>query len=159
LLVDTTPDKSAWLASERDRLQTEIDRLVASIAAGVPPDVIAPMIRDNTSAIARLEATLRIPRPPRVDLAELRAALEQRAKDWKRKLRQKPDIARVVLRKLVGPITLWDDSTRPAWVKWKTEPKTEILNGLAGENSPTPCWCVPKGIRERVEVRLPGVAA
>jgi hypothetical protein len=43
-LVDTTPDESAWLASERDRLQTEIDRLVASIAAGVPPDTIAPKI-------------------------------------------------------------------------------------------------------------------
>jgi hypothetical protein len=38
-LVDTAPDETAWLVAERDRLQTQVDRLVMSIASGVPGDV------------------------------------------------------------------------------------------------------------------------
>jgi hypothetical protein len=130
-LVDTAPDRSAGMQAEKARLQTEIDHLVESVAAGMPQDAIISKVRANTDAIAELDRKLRIPRPPRVDVEDLRSALEQRAKDWKRKLRQKPEIARMVLRQCVGPITLWDDTERPEFLKWTTTPKTDMLNGLA----------------------------
>jgi site-specific DNA recombinase len=130
-MVDDSPDETLWLTAERDRLQTEIDRLVASIAAGVPPDAIAPRILENRAAIARLEGKLHIPRVPRLDKQRLRAALEQRAEEWKAQLRAEPAIARMVLRKLVGPIYLWDERERPDFVKYETAPKTELLDGLA----------------------------
>jgi len=46
-------------------------------------------------------------------------------------LRAEPKVARMVLRQLVGPLTLWDESTRPDFIKWKADPKTDILAGLA----------------------------
>jgi hypothetical protein len=48
--------------AERDRLQVEVDRLVKSIAAGVPADTVAPLIQANTDAIRRFEKKLRVPR-------------------------------------------------------------------------------------------------
>jgi hypothetical protein len=130
-LVDNAPDETVWLEAERDRLQTEVDRLVASIAAGVPAETVAPLIRANEAAIRRLQARLRIPRVPRLDQERLRAALEQRAARWKADLRAEPHIARLVLRRVVGPLTLWDESKRPDWIKWEATPTTELLEGLA----------------------------
>ena len=37
---------------------------------------------------------------------------------WKRDLRADPRVARLLLRKLVGPLELHDDSRRPDWVEW-----------------------------------------
>ena len=62
---------------------------------------------------------------------KLQAALEQRAKDWKRELRAEPRVARLLLRRLVGPIVLHDDSKRPAFVRWVTTPRMGLLDGLA----------------------------
>ncbi len=45
VLVDAAPDESVWLTAERDRLQTEVDRLVQSIAAGVPAETVAPLVQ------------------------------------------------------------------------------------------------------------------
>jgi hypothetical protein len=67
LLVSTAPDETVWLAAERDRLQTEVKRLVDSIAAGVPADAVAPLIRTKEAELRRLEARLRAPRQPRLD--------------------------------------------------------------------------------------------
>jgi DNA invertase Pin-like site-specific DNA recombinase len=130
-LVDNAPDETTWLTAERDRLQTEVDRLVASIAAGVPADTVAPLIRTNDSAIRRLETRLRQPRVPQLGAERLRAALEQRAKAWQKELRAEPHIARLVLRRLVGPLTLWDESERPDFVRFETTPTVELLDGLA----------------------------
>jgi hypothetical protein len=47
---------------------------------------------------------------PRPDIDKLRAALEQRAEQWKADLRDEPKVARLLLRRLVGPLTLWDAS-------------------------------------------------
>jgi len=41
-------------------------------------------------------------------------------------LRSEPHIARIVLRKLVGPLTLWDESERPDFVKWEATVKSEV---------------------------------
>ena len=68
---------------------------------------------------------------PRLDHERLRNALEQRAARWKADLRAEPHIARLVLRRLVGPLTLWDESERPDFIRWEATPTTELLDGLA----------------------------
>ena len=65
------------------------------------------------------------------DHERLKAALEQRAKDWKRELRAEPRVARLLLRRLVGPIVLHDESDRPEFVKWESQPTIGLLDGLA----------------------------
>jgi len=74
---------------------------------------------------------LRIPRVPRLGHERLRAALEQRAEQWKTELRAEPRIGRLMLRRLVGPLMLWDEAERPEWCQWKAAPATELLDGLA----------------------------
>jgi hypothetical protein len=93
-------DDTVHLTAERDRLRSEVDNLVKSIAAGVPPDTVAPAITERESQIAALEARLRRPRQVPPDLVRLKAALEQRAEDWKRDLRAEPQVARMVVRRL-----------------------------------------------------------
>ena len=44
-VVHNSPDETVWLTAERDRLHTEVERLVASIAAGVPADAVGPLVR------------------------------------------------------------------------------------------------------------------
>jgi hypothetical protein len=48
-----------------------------------------------------------------------------------------------VVRRLVAPIVLHDESTRPEWVKWETEPTTGLLEGLAP--MPTLLVASPRG--------------
>ena len=124
-------DNSAQLVADRDRLRAEVDNLVASIAAGIPAHTIAPAVRDREAQIAALDARLRRPRQEPPNMARLKAALEQRAKEWKRELRAEPRIARMVIRRLVDPIVLHDESERPDFVKWETTPTTGLLDGLA----------------------------
>jgi hypothetical protein len=87
-------------------------------------------------------STIRIPSVTKRDQERLRAALEQRAKDWKRDLRKEPKVAWLLLRRLVGPIVLHDESERPDFVKWEAEPKTGLLDGLA---APTLLVASPPG--------------
>jgi hypothetical protein len=47
-------------------------------------------------------------RQPAVDSDALGDALEQRTEMWRTELRDEPTVARLLLRKLVGPFTLWD---------------------------------------------------
>jgi hypothetical protein len=122
-------DDSARLTPDRDLLRAEVDRLVGSIAASVPADTLAPAIREREAEIARLNVALRTPRqaPPNID--KLRAALTQRAEAWKADLRDEPKVARLLLRRLVGPLTLWDESD--AGLRWEAETKAdELLDGL-----------------------------
>jgi hypothetical protein len=80
---------------------------VASIAAGVPAETVAPQIRERQVALAQLEVKLAAPRPARPNIDALRAALTQRVETWKQALRAEPKVARVLLQQLVGPLTLW----------------------------------------------------
>jgi hypothetical protein len=130
-LVDKAPDESVCLSAERDRLQTEVTRLVNSIASGVPADTVAPLIREKEGDLRRLTDRLRRPVKPKLEIGRLRDALEQRAASWRADLRDEPQIARLVLRRLVGPLTLWDESERPDFIRWEATPKTELLDGLA----------------------------
>ncbi len=54
---------------------------------------------------------------------------EQRTAEWKRQLRAEPGVARLLLRRLVGPLTLWDEAE--GGLRWESEPKpAELLDGL-----------------------------
>ena len=66
------------------------------------------------------------------------AALEQRTADWKRDLRSDVRIARLVLRRLLNPITLHDESTRPEFVRSQAEPNaiSELLRYLEYPREP-----------------------
>lgn len=66
-----------------------------------------------------------------VDHEKLKAALEQRVADWRHQLRAEPRMVRMLLRRLVGPVLLHDESTRPDFVKWETTPTAGLLDGLA----------------------------
>ena len=74
---------------------------------------------------------LRAPQPVRPDLDKLRMALEQRAETWKAQLRAEPTVARLLLRRLVGPLTLWEESeTGTEDLRWEAEPTAALLEGL-----------------------------
>jgi site-specific DNA recombinase len=126
-LVSDVADEGARLGAERDRLRAEVNRLVESIAAGVPAASVALKIQERESCASRIEAQLRLPRPAPPDVGRLRAALEQRTAEWKRDLRAEPKIARLVLRRLIGPLTLRDESERPEWCRWEAQPTPDRL--------------------------------
>jgi hypothetical protein len=114
------------------------------VASGVSADTIAPKVREREAETAKLDVQLRAPRRVPPDMARLKAALEQRRKQWKKELRAEPSVARLMLRRLVGPLTLWDESERPEWVRFTTAPKAELLDGLA----PTLLVASPTGIED-----------
>lgn len=130
-LVDNAPDLTPLRLAERERLETEIRRLPESIAAGVPPESVAPLIKEKQAAIRKLDIELRKPNLPKLGAAKLRAVLEQRAAEWKADLRAEPQVARLVVRRLVAPITLWDEKERPDWCRWEAKPTLDLLDDLA----------------------------
>jgi hypothetical protein len=93
-------------------------------------------IREREAEIARIEVRLRAPRiPPNIE--KLRAALEQRAEAWKADLRAEPKVARLLLRRLVGPLTLWDASEPgAARVEWEASVTADLLDGLLQHVAP-----------------------
>ena len=142
-LVDTTPDPTTQLAAERARLLAQITNLVESVAKGMPADMIAPVVKQYQTEVAKLDVQLRMPKPAAPDIEQLRAALEQRATEWRATLRAEPTVARRLLRRLVGPLTLWDASEpEAAWIEWETQLKPALLEGLA----PIQVVASPKGM-------------
>ena len=125
-----TSDNISRLTMDRDRLRGEVENLVRSIAAGVPAETVAPGIRERELEIARLEVRLRTPRQ-QPNIERLRDALTQRAAEWRLTLRSEPKVARLLLRRLIGPLMLYDESTRPDFVKADTVVKTGLMDGLA----------------------------
>lgn len=64
----------------------------------------------------------------------MRDALTQRAEEWKQTLRTEPKVARLLLRRLIGPIELYDAS-KPEWqipdfIKPDAVVKTGLIDGL-----------------------------
>jgi site-specific DNA recombinase len=142
-LVDTSPDPTAQLEAERQRLAGEIDNLVKSVAKGMPAEAIAPVVKAYQAEVARLDVELRKPRPERPNVDALRAALEQRAAQWKAELRAEPKVARLLLRRLVGPLTLWEESERG--LRWDAPvTASSLLDGLSKMERPqrdsNPCF-------------------
>ena len=53
-------------------------------------------------------------------------------------LRGEPKVARVQVRRLIGPLTLRDESQRPEWVKGEAPAKPALSDGLVHDMaSPT----------------------
>lgn len=127
-------DNVARLNADRARLRGEIENLVSSIAVGVPADTVAPGIRQRELEISRIEARLRAPKQ-QPNIERLRDALTQRAEEWKQTLRTEPRVARLLLRRLIGPIELYDASLpqwqMPEFIKADAEVKTGLIDGLA----------------------------
>jgi hypothetical protein len=116
-----------------------ISNLLDLAESGIPADIIAPKVRERQTALAKVEAQLRVPRHAPPNLAQRRAALEQRAATWKAELRAEPKVARLLLQRLVGPITLTDPEDVSALLG---------MGGVgdacaAGRARPT--WYVPNG--------------
>lgn len=122
LVTADGPDERPALEADLNRLRTEVRRLLGSIADGVPAASVAPMVREKEAEAARIEARLRVPRAPVADRTHLRAALTGKAEAWSVILRRDPAAARMVIRKLMGPITLWKKEKAPAWL-WKASQK------------------------------------
>lgn len=136
-VIDGTSDDVPQLKRERAELLQEKDRLIESIAKGVPADAVAEAIRERERQIKTLDARIAAPRvaPNR---ERMRQALEKRAADWKSELRQEPHIARLVLRRLIGPIVLWDENLhpRPSFVKWNAMTKFDgLFDGVDAPSS------------------------
>ena len=130
-LVDSGgAETTGLLRVEKERLETEIQNLVRSVAAGVPGEAVAPEIRKLKGQLAKVEVKLRVPRREPPDLEKLRAALEQRSEQWKRDLRAEPQVARMLLRRLIGPVELWEGDP-PDYVRW--EAKTDATALLDGQ--------------------------
>ena len=76
--------------------------------------------------------------------------LQQRAAEWRATLRDEPIVARRLLRRLVGPLTLWDASEpEAAWIDWETVLTPALLEGLA----PIQVVASPTGFGTAVELR------
>ena len=80
--------------------------------------------------IARLEVRIRTPRE-QPNIERLRDALTQRAAEWKATLRSEPKVARLLLRRLIDPLVLDDESTTPDFMKADAVVKPSLLDGLA----------------------------
>ncbi len=99
--------------------------------AGVGGDrAVAPAIREREEDIARLEVRIRSPRE-QPNIERLRDALTQRAAEWKATLRSEPKVARLLLRRLIEPFVLCDESTMPDFMKADAVVKPGLLDGLA----------------------------
>ena len=147
-------DNVARLTADRDRLRGEVENLVGSIAAGVPADTVAPGIRERELAIARLEVRLRTPRE-QPNIEKLRDALTQRAAEWKATLRSEPKVARLLLRQLIGPLVLYDESTRPDFIKADAPVKPGLIDGLAEmQDVASPRGILPFTMRGSVEPQV-----
>lgn len=122
--LETGPaDDRKRLEAERDTARAERDRLVGSIAAGVPAGSVAPAIKEREDQIARLDARLAIAPPEAVDRAAMRKLLKGTVADYSVRLRENPEVARLVLRQLLpAPIVppRQDNVEVPEYIlKWK----------------------------------------
>jgi len=134
-LVESAPaDQGERRVAERDRLRGEVDQLVEAIAKKyIAPEDARAQIKERKAEIAKLEVDIARPRPAAIDKAKLRAALEQRTKEWRAVLRGEPEVARVMLRSLIGPITLWKEEAVPGLST--LAPGPHIKKGRAGKEN------------------------
>jgi DNA invertase Pin-like site-specific DNA recombinase len=123
-------DTTARDVAERDRLQQEVQNLVEAIAKGVARETVVVEIRRRQAEIATLNARLTAPRREPPNMERLRQALTLRAEEWKATLQSEPKVGRLLLKRLLDPIELWDaDRTvkSPEWIAWETSIRPQAL--------------------------------
>jgi site-specific DNA recombinase len=137
MLSAPDPDRTA-LEDERARLAREIENLTTAIAAGGDIPALAEALKDRDARLRRIDAQL-VPREA-PDRVALRAALEQRAAEWRETLRANPVQGRMVLETLMGPLEVSRPMPAQAaeWIyrndpEWCAEVKPEAL--LAGTDA------------------------
>jgi len=127
-----TPDDRLTLEAERARLVREISNLTTGIATSGDIPALATMLKDRDKQLKLLD--MRLARRATPDRQKLQEALEQPVADWRVILRSNPTQGRMVQTQLIGPITLHDESTRPAFirkVRWEATPgPAGLLVGL-----------------------------
>ena len=126
-------DDTADVTADLERLQREVNNLLELVACGEPAATVAPKIRERRVEVAKLEARLQTPRQAPPDIARLRQALTLRAAQRKADLRAEVKVARLLVRRLVGPLTLWDadqNAQSPEWVEWQAAATRALLDGL-----------------------------
>ena len=139
-MIETVPDETGRLEAERDRLRKELNNLAEAVAQLGSADGLVPKVKERQAELAKVEAALRRPRPQRPEADKVRAALLQRAGEWRETLRAEPKVARLVLRRMLGSLTL-SGAERPAFVKWDAPVKPGILEGIV----PTDLVASPNG--------------
>ena len=102
--------------------------LVDVVAKGVAHDTVVADIRQREAEIAKLDVKLRAPRAVKPDLDKLREALTLRAEQWKVDLRSEPQVARLLLRRLMGPLVL--HTPAPDYIPFEAPVKAGLLEGL-----------------------------
>ena len=124
------------MEAERARVAREIENLTAAVAGGggeIPQLVV--MLKDRDKRLKNLDARLATRETP--DRERLLTALEHRAQDWRRVLREEhPRLSRIVLMQLMGPLEVHHSEQVPHWV---AEPRPQgLLVGMVHElASPT----------------------
>jgi hypothetical protein len=96
----------------------------------IASDSVGDAIRQREVQIVRLEIKLRQLRKVAPNIEALREAPTQRAAEWRQTLRDEPKVARLLLRKLIGPLVLVDESQNPNFVEADVEIKPALLEGL-----------------------------
>lgn len=63
------------------------------------------------------------------EIDDLRRALEA---TWRETLRSEPRVARLLLRRLIGALEMWNAAVPSAeWTEWEASPTPALLEGLA----------------------------
>ncbi|MGE0361468.1 MAG: recombinase family protein [Vicinamibacterales bacterium] len=135
---DAEYDDTTRLMGDKARLTGEVENLLKLAASGLPAETVVPAVRQRQAEIARLDIRLRNPKRQAPNIERLREALTERAASWRATLRGEPRVARAILRRIIGPLVLHDESTRPEWIRAEASAKPALLDGLVQEvASPT----------------------
>ena len=128
-LVDATPDHDgAAPGGTGPARAARSSNLVRARRIGrARPRPSRRSIRERQTEIARLDVAAARARPSAAEHRQAPRGAEQRAAQWKADLRAEPKVARLLLRRLVGPLTLWD------------EPDAGRALGCAASRQPA-CW-------------------
>ena len=118
-------DARAQVEADRDELTKKIARLIEMGEAGIGEvfDLAAKIKKADAERAALNRRIAAMTEPP--DRKALKAALQQRCKDWKKVLRSNHvEEARFVVRQLIGPITLLaGGKKKPAYLRHDGPPR------------------------------------
>ena len=119
----------------------------------MPADTVAPAIKEREAEIARLDVKLRTPRRCR-RTSSVSATPDQRAEQWRSGPAGRAAVARLLLRRLIGPLVLRRVPAGLAWVQWESAVTTGVLDGLVPTFVASPTGA---GDMDHLDLALAGV--
>src|SRR5262245_46465170 len=105
---------SSRTAGEQGNQLLNTPEVADAIARGMAERAV---IREREAQSAKLDVKLRTPRREPPNIERLREALEQRATEWRATLRSEPKVARLLIRRLIAPLELYEASEMPDFIK------------------------------------------